>query len=416
MLYLVEGSGDLYRHARLWCSALVLSISGLSAQTVTLPTDTVVKATHRPWYESFGIRGYGQVRYNRLLETNDKLRCPSCDASWGDNGGLFLRRARVIISGQVHPRVYLYMQADFAQPVAANYQSMAQIRDWYMDVGLDKKNELRVRMGQSKVPYGFENMQSSSHRLPMDRADAMNTGVPNERDLGCFLYWAPKKYRDLFKSLTEEGLKGTGDYGLVGLGAYNGQSANRAESNDELHLAARVTLPIKLGSQIIEPGIQAYTGHYTVMADQRSAGVKANSDWTYLDQRIAGSLVLYPKPFGVLAEYNVGKGPEYDAATDSITTKDLSGGFVTATYRIKVKEHLIMPFARYQVYEGGRKNELDARSYSVNDFEFGVEWLPIKNFELTAEYYLGDRRFEDHVLHPNTQEGNLLRLQAQFNF
>lgn len=400
--------------ALLLCAAPVVA-----QQPVKLASDTTATKTTAPkkaWYETFSIRGYAQVRYNRLLETNDKLRCAACDASWGDNGGIFLRRARVIISGQIHPRVFMYMQTDFAQPVASNYQNMAQIRDWYMDIGLDKENEFRLRLGQSKVPFGFENMQSSSHRLPMDRADATNSAAPNERDLGAFLYWAPKKYRELFKTLTEEGMKGSGDYGIVGGGVYNGQSANRAEANDDLNIVARATLPIQIGGQIIEPGIQAYSGRYTVTPDQRSAGVKGNTDWTYEDQRVGGSLVLYPKPFGVLAEYNVGKGPEYDVATDSITTQDLSGGFVTATYRLKVKHHLIMPFARYQVYDGGKKNELDARSYSVNDFEFGVEWLPIKNFEFTAEYYLGDRRFEDHVLHPNSQKGNLLRLQAQWNF
>ncbi|MBK7382823.1 MAG: porin [Flavobacteriales bacterium] len=385
----------------------------ISAQDLTPSAPPGPKA--KSWYDSFSIRGYAHLRYNRLLETNDLLRCQACDASWGRGGGIFLRRARVIISGQVHPRVYLYMQTDFAQGVAPNVQNIAQIRDWYMDIGLDPTNEFRVRLGQSKVPYGFENLQSSSERLPMDRADPTNSGTPNERDLGAFLYWSPKKYRGLFKELKEAGMKGTGDYGIVGIGAYNGQSANRAEANDDLNVVARISVPMRIGSQIIEPGVQAYTGRYTVTADQRS-GAKGNSNWTYDDQRVAGTLVLYPKPFGFLAEYNVGKGPEYDVATDSISTKDLSGGFVTATYKLIVKDQMFMPFARYQVYDGGKKNETDARSYSVNDMEFGVEWLPFKNFELTVEYYLGDRRFEDHGLQSNKQKGELLRIQAQFNF
>ena len=120
--------------------------------------------------------------------------------------------------------------------------------------------------------------------------------------------------------------------------------------------------------------------------------------------------------FGLLAEYNVGQGPEFNTATDSVETRDLSGGFVTATYRLKVKNHVLFPFARYQVYEGGKKHELDARSYTVNDFEIGVEWQPAKNFELVCEYYFGDRRFEDYAKQKNEQKGELLRIQAQFNF
>ena len=98
--------------ALLLCAAPVVA-----QQPGALPTDTVKAkpvAPKKPWYETFSIRGYGQVRYNRLLETNDQLKCEQCDRSWGDNGGFFIRRARIIFSGYVHPRVYIYLQPDFA--------------------------------------------------------------------------------------------------------------------------------------------------------------------------------------------------------------------------------------------------------------------------------------------------------------
>jgi hypothetical protein len=68
------------------------------------------------------------------------------------------------------------------------------------------------------------------------------------------------------------------------------------------------------------------------------------------------------------------------------------------------------------MYDGGKKHELDARSYNVNELEIGFEWQPIKNFEFVAMYTMSERRFEDAVLKDNKQKGNLLRLQAQFNF
>jgi phosphate-selective porin len=34
--------------------------------------------------------------------------------------------------------------------------------------------KFRLRVGQSKVPFGFENLQSSQNRLTLDRNDALN--------------------------------------------------------------------------------------------------------------------------------------------------------------------------------------------------------------------------------------------------
>ena len=198
----------------------------------TAPDSPVEIKKGAPWYENLKIRGYMQLRYNRLLETNPNLGCEQCDRSWGNNGGFFFRRIRIIFYGQIHPRVFLYIQPDFASSASATGLHFAQIRDAYFDVGLDKNNEIRFRIGQSKVPFGFENMQSSQNRLPLDRNDAMNSAVSNERDIGIFFYWAPKKIRDRFAILVKEGYKGSGDYGVFGFGAYNGQVANRPEMNN----------------------------------------------------------------------------------------------------------------------------------------------------------------------------------------
>ena len=117
-----------------------------------------------------------------------------------------------------------------------------------------------------------------------------------------------------------------------------------------------------------------------------------------------------------MAEYNVGKGPEFNHKTDSIETQKLSGGYVMLNYMIKVKNHVIFPFVRGQYYDGGKKHEKDARSYTVKEFEVGVEWQPHKTFEFVAMYTISDRRFEDFALKNNKQDGSLLRLQAQINF
>lgn len=381
------------------------------------PNDSTKAKTPAPtkkWYESIQLRGYMQVRYNGLLQTNEDLECEQCDKSWGGENDFFIRRMRLIFYGQVSPRVYFYIQPDFASAPSSSAMHFGQLRDAYFDLGLDEKNEFRIRIGQSKVPYGFENMQSSQNRLPLDRADAMNSAVTNERDLGVFFYWAPAKTRKLFSSLVSEGLKGSGDYGVLGIGVYNGQTANRPELNSNKHIVARASYPVQIKNQVIEAGIQAYKGQFTLLST--TSGVTTLEDKLYDDQRVGATFVLYPKPFGILAEYNIGRGPEYDKLTNSVITSPLKGGFITASYKLDFNGQTLIPFTRYQYYDGGKKHELDARSYEVKELEIGAEWQPNKNFELVVMYTMSARRFEDAVNPTNYQRGNLLRIQAQVNF
>jgi hypothetical protein len=394
--------------------ALLTSVTSQSnAQTeLGLTNNKKVKE----WYEKIQLRGYAQFRYNRLLETNGQLKCDQCDRSWGENGGFFLRRMRLIFSGQISKRVYIYIQPDFASSASSTNLHFGQIRDAYFDLGFDDKNEFRLRIGQSKVPFGFENMQSSQNRLPLDRNDALNSAVSNERDMGVFFYWAPESKRKLFSSLIKDGLKGSGDYGIFAFGLYNGQTANKPEQNDELHIVTRLTWPFEVGSQIIEGSLQAYTGKYVVTTDQINTSTKTTKDRNYTDRRVAATFVLYPKPFGILAEYNLGEGPEFNKNTDSIEVQRLSGGFITLTYMLKYKNQIFLPFTRFQHFDGGKKFETDARSYNVDELEIGVEWQPSPSFELVTMYTFSKRRFEDYKLQNNLQQGSLLRLQAQINF
>lgn len=379
---------------------------------------TLVQDTEpaKKWYDRFSIRGYAQLRYNRLLETNPDLGCEQCDKSWGRDGGFYLRRVRVIFFGQISKRVYFYIQPDFASAINSSNLNLGQLRDAYFDIGIDKNNEFRFRIGQSKIPYGFENMQSSSNRLPLDRNDGINSALKNERDAGVFFYWAPKKIRERFSMLTREGFKGSGDYGVFGFGVFNGQTANKPDLNDEPHVVARLSYPFAIGNQIIEPGIQAYKGNFVIPESSLSKGVKYVADRSYTDERVAASFILYPKPFGIQAEYNIGRGPEFNKVTDSIEVKSLTGGYATFSYMLQLKDQLIYPFVRVQYYEGGKKHETDARSYKVNEVEIGVEWAPVKQFELVAQYTISSRRYEDYVMQNNFQQGSLLRLQAQINF
>lgn len=368
---------------------------------------------NQKWFETISIGGYVQARYNRLLETNPQLGCEQCDGSWGEGNSFSLRRVRLKFSGNLGDYVSFYIQPDFA---SSGGQHLGQLRDAYFDVSIDKNREYRFRFGQSKVPYGFENMQSSQNRLPLDRNDAMNSSIKNERELGVFFYWTPKVVQERFSMLDKQGLKGSGNYGVFGFGVFNGQTGNAPELNDEVHVVARLSYPFLVGSQIIEPGIQGYTGKYQMPIGNISNGTIVNNDLNYLDQRVAASFILYPKPFGIQAEYNIGRGPEFNKETNTIEVTPLHGGYATLTYKAHIGNQILFPFTRFHYYDGGKKFERDARSYKVKELEIGVEWQPFKAFELVAMYTISSRRYEDFIMRDNLQEGSLLRLQAQVNF
>ena len=72
--------------------ASIAMFAAAAQSSRNLDTTHNVKTLTKHWYETFAIRGYVQVRYNRLLETNPKLKCEQCDRSIGEGGGFIIRR------------------------------------------------------------------------------------------------------------------------------------------------------------------------------------------------------------------------------------------------------------------------------------------------------------------------------------
>lgn len=386
------------------------SVSGAFAQdSIGAKIDQILA---NKWYEKMSIRGYTQFRYNRFAETNSKLKNTGGDKSIGDKQGIFMRRARLVFSGELNNKIFFYIQPDFATAVSGTNtdntgmnDNFLSIRDAYFDYALTSNKEFRIRTGISKVPFGFENMQSSSIRAAFDRTEAMNTAAPNERDTGVYLMYAPVEIRARFKELANAQLKGTGDYGMFTIGGYNGQSLNKPEQNNDLHRVVRLTYPFKLNNgQFIEASIQAYEGQFGLAGKN------------YYDQRSGASFIYYPQPFGFQAEYNQGSGPEYDATQNKVRSQKLEGGYAQVNYAFTHKDERFFPYVRYQKYKGGRKNEKDAKSYDMNEWEVGTEWQPIPSLELTAAYGISNRKTSDSTNPNYDQSGNMIRLQAQINY
>jgi hypothetical protein len=370
------------------------------------------RGTTEKWYEKISIRGYTQFRYN--YTTDDKKMVDEYDNAVGNNKGFLVRRARIIISGDIHERVSLYLQTDFGQSTAPtgttlNNQNFAQLRDLYADVFLTKDKEWRIRGGISKVPFGFEVLQSSQQRLALDRTDAINSAAPNERDTGLFLYYTPAETRKVFRSLIDKGLKGSGDYGVLGIGVYNGQTLNVSEANDNKHVVLHSTYPFELPfGQIVQVGVDAYRGLVNVPV---AGGVTIPDGGNINDERIGAHFVLYPQPFGLQAEWNWGRGPELNAARTRVEEGSLQGGYVQAMY----KWENMIPYIRWQEYNGGKKNRTNSPFNVVRETEVGLEYQVNKALEVTVAYSWMKRT--DTINAPYAiHDGQLIRFQLQWNY
>ena len=396
----------------------------------------------KKWYEKLSIRGYTQVRINEVFDDNDSPADPHYvgDSSIGENQSFILRRMRVIIFGDINEHVYVYLQPDFAASLpsvsgtTSDANQFAQLRDAYADLYIDKEKEFRFRVGQSKIPYGWENLQSSQNRLPLDRNDALNSAARNERDLGVFFYYTPKDVQDLFKEISDKGLKGSGNYGMFALGAYNGQGGSFREQNDNLHVISRFALPFYVGDeQIVEVGIQGYIGKYTVLSSlidppgpvglSRPTGTLETDGRDGIhDKRLAWTFVYYPQPFGFQSEWTIGRGPSLNDAQTEVIDRSLYGGYAMVMYRMEFEDNEeIIPFARWNYYKGGYKSERNAPYSEIKEWEMGVEWQINKAVEFVTMYTITDRTNTAAISRDNTRsyeqfEGGILRFQLQFNY
>lgn len=383
----------------------------------------------KKWFDKVSIRGYTQLRYTYLPgdKNKDSLRS-EYDSTIGNNTGFGLRRARLVISGDVTDWLSFYVQPEFAGVVPGTTSdgnnNFVQLRDAYADIYLPVpllflgEKDLRIRAGLSKIPFGFENLQSSQNRLALDRSDGLNSAVNGERDLGYFLYYTPAETRKLFKKLVDSGLKGSGDYGVLGVGVYNGQTINVAERNNNKHVVVHATYPLELPyGQIIQFGVDAYRGTFNVGSTSLTSITKENNG-NILDERVGVHFILYPQPIGFQAEWNWGHGPQLNAARTRVEEGNVQGGYVQAMYKWDVNQPLltsVIPYVRYQEYGGGKKHRTNAPYNVVREWEIGTEWQFTRSLEFTIAYAKSRRTDTQNAPYP-IREADIVRTQLQWNF
>jgi hypothetical protein len=390
------------------------------------------------WWEKISIGGYTQVRYGVTLDEGSGAP-PQLfgDRGIGSTEGFTMRRARLKIQGDVAPHLGIYLQPDFAitPPGSSDSTFFAQVRDWYGDIYVNENKVHRFRVGQSKIPYGLENMQSSQNRAPLDRSDPINSAVaPNERDLGVFYYWTPEDKQELFHDLQNARYKGSGNFGILALGVFNGQGGSQLDFNNVPHTVARLTLPFEVGEKhVCEISVQGLCGNLVVQGSeirpngQGSAtvpkGTKGNGgDGGIFEKRLGTTFVWYPTNLGFQTEWNVGETPALNDAQTEVISRPLYGGYVMLMYALETDKHgLFVPYTRWWQYQGGYSSQRNAPYGNSNEIATGIEWQSFKELEFTLEYSLVDRvntsalNKEGSISYQNF-DGSVLRMQCQFNY
>lgn len=391
------------------------------------------------WYEKLSIDGYTQVRHTEQM--NDAAYLTGglpADRSVDPNQSLIIRRGRFKLAGDFG-RVYLYTQWDVAASVDSGTSRNfgLQTRDIYADIALDEAKEHRIRVGVSKVPYGFVNLQSSQNRLQMERPEALNSAVEGERDQGIYYMYANTEDRALFKSLVKDGLKGSGDYGVFTAGFYSGAGLNKADNNGEVHSVVRLSKPwVAASGQTYEAGIGAYAGRFKVTTDLTTGSglpggvtktvLDANINAVdrrdlsdgFVDRRASAHFIMYPQPWGIEAEWTTGQGPQLTDDRTSVTSQSLQGGYIMVNYRHKYGEQSeLIPYVRWNYFDGARKFATNAPKMVVNELDIGFEWQWRKEVELQLQYTLADERSNTSTAMPTVISGSRrLALQLQFNY
>jgi len=355
------------------------------------------------WYERLTMFGYGMFRYNNLGASNGLLRTYH-DASVGDKNsgaqpGFFFRRVRWVVTGQISDHVSVFFQPDLASNLSGNTHTVS-MRDAYGDWNFDRNKEYRLRVGLQRVPCSFDNWQASRVRMAIDRADATNSCAPSERDMGVSFMWTPKSAQARYKQMLDY-MYGPGDYGVVNLTVHNGQGLNNVEKNADKHVGLRLSWPFELpGGRLMEVGMNAMKGQYVVSHGTAAAGTTLYSlnqsgttaDRSYRDERANFYVYYPPQPWGFIAEYTAGRGPQRDA-NGVVRTEALYGGYVQGHYQWKYSDvGLANLYARWQEYYGGLKFQTGAPNDEMKELELGIAWQPDPQWEFTTAYTFTQRK------------------------
>jgi hypothetical protein len=142
---------------------------------------------------------------------------------------------------------------------------------------------------------------------------------------------------------------------------------------------------------------------------------------------------MYPKPFGVQAEWRWGHTPmlnEQSVADGDpfVANGSANGGYIQAMYKIDHFYGTWYPYFKYEQYDGGSKFDANSPHMKVSHYEFGFEYDPLPEIVLRATYDIlaatnvgqtgigGAFTGLSNNLPYGYYNGNIVRLGLQWNY
>lgn len=229
-----------------------------------------------------------------------------------------VRRARIAVDATFFKHLGIKVEGDFGE-------GGAQLTDGYVE--LKYWPELRVRGGQFKVPFSFEELTSSRFIDFVERS-VVNNMVPT-RDVGAMLHGTL--------------LGGMLEYGG---GIFNGRGQNASETNDSKDFAGRLLLrPFKtMGIPALEKVHVA--GHFTYGDQDSATSLRGRTDGKFVffnpvptrgDRLRYGFEAVYAYgPFGLYGEYVRSEEEREGLGAGGSNLADVEGRgwYVAATYLV----------------------------------------------------------------------------------
>jgi hypothetical protein len=276
------------------------------------PTDsTKNKKKYKP-----ELSGFFQGHYLNEFNTNgDSIRDPD---------GFRMLRVRLTVKGKISDKMSYQISVDPRSPEQAGL-----LRDAYLEYNFWGKQKLRI--GQQKTQFGYENRQSSSELYTVNRAE-MSDGLSrgeNLRDVGIGLIGQTSlgekwKFENAitFTNGTRSNVRGPFDF------------------NTRKALWGRLGLAFKNDNWSFNYGISFGYGGLRYLGDD----VVNPADDIYLKfQRLGTDFQLEHKRFFMMGEFGLGK----DHAGDTLYGEPMG---YQVLFALKTK-YKIGPIVRYDVFE-----------------------------------------------------------------
>lgn len=229
------------------------------------------------WTPSLELSGYAQVHFRGHIETNGDGRTTPDDFR--------VQRARIGIEGEVLRDVRYDIEVDPRPP-----EITGLLRDAF--ISLDMIPHHRLRIGQQKTVFGYENLESSTELYFVNRAevsDSLSRGI-NLRDIG------------------------VGLLGRWGLGGglrleYALQVVNGAGMNVQEDLTHEKNYWGRIGARYRRTGLRIWMGVSGGIGDQfeEEDPLDPTDDFTIEFRRVGFDLRVDQTWFFVAGEYAIGR-------------------------------------------------------------------------------------------------------------